>query len=175
MCQASNTEHLRFFTPEGRSIGFKGGWRPRLAMVSESRASRVAEFGMTTRQRLVYDVITSRKDHPSATTIHTELMSAGDRMSMATVYRQLNRLVEMGAINRVDLDNDTRYCPGQKTHAHLHCTRCDCVTNVTTDLSLISELISSAYEPDLQRRGDELCFEIQIVISGVCDGCLSID
>ncbi|MBT4058812.1 MAG: hypothetical protein HOE69_00690 [Euryarchaeota archaeon] len=126
---------------------------------------------LTSRQKLVYEAIKKRKEHPSAQTIHTILSDGGHDISMATVYRQLTNLVERGIVQRVDLGNDTRYCPGKTAHAHFHCNRCDNVTNVLTTRDIIHEIISSSHDNEKWRKGDEWCFSVQIVINGICDNC----
>jgi len=128
---------------------------------------------LTTRQSLVYNAILGRRAHPSAQTIHRQISDLGKNISLATIYRQLNNLVGLGLINPIELGEETRYCPGQRAHAHLHCKRCDRLTNVKTNEDTISDLVSSVNTPKSERCGEELCFEIQIIITGICDDCIT--
>lgn len=129
---------------------------------------------LTNRQSLVYNAILNRRDHPSAQTIHRQLIDFGENISLATTYRQLAKLVSFGLINPIELGEETRYCPGKSVHAHLHCSRCDQVTNVKTNEQTISDLIESCHDRQIQRTGEELCFDTQIIITGVCDDCCGI-
>ncbi len=126
---------------------------------------------LTSRQSLVYSAILGRRAHPSAQIIHRHLYDSGEKISLATIYRQLAKLVEIGLINPIELGDETRYCPGQSAHAHLHCCRCDQVTNVKTNEQTIADLIQSSHDLSIERCNDELCFDVQIIIVGVCDEC----
>lgn len=90
-------------------------------MVPEQPAARV------TRQRalVLRAVERSGVAHPSAERIFREVRQALPRVSLGTVYRNLQRLADEGRIGVVRLDGQpTRYDPTATPHDHFVCDRC---------------------------------------------------
>ena len=79
-----------------------------------------------THQRLaVYEELSGRHDHPSAESLHESLKKAYPSLSLATVYKTLQTLHEMGMVARVDSPTaQTRYDAITTTHHHAVCAAC---------------------------------------------------
>ena len=79
-----------------------------------------------THQRLaVYEELTGRHDHPSAESLYESLKKAYPSLSLATVYKTLQTLHEMGMVARVDSPTaQARYDAIVDTHHHAVCTAC---------------------------------------------------
>ncbi len=79
-----------------------------------------------THQRLaVYQELSGRHDHPSAETLYASLKKAYPSLSLATVYKTLQTLHEMGMVSRVDSPTaQARYDAIVETHHHAVCTGC---------------------------------------------------
>lgn len=79
-----------------------------------------------THQRLaVYEELSARHDHPSAETLYASLKKAYPSLSLATVYKTLLTLHEMGMVSRVDSPTSSaRYDAIVETHHHAVCTAC---------------------------------------------------
>ncbi len=79
-----------------------------------------------THQRLaVYEGLAARHDHPSAETLYASLKSEYPSLSLATVYKTLQTLHEMGMVSRVDSPTaQARYDAIVETHHHAVCTGC---------------------------------------------------
>lgn len=79
-----------------------------------------------THQRLaVYEELSARRDHPSAESLHESLLKAYPSLSLATVYKTLQTLHEMGMVARVDSPtSQARYDAVMGTHHHAVCTAC---------------------------------------------------
>ncbi|EFA22557.1 Fur family transcriptional regulator [Bifidobacterium gallicum] len=62
----------------------------------------------------------------SAQELHDQLVEAGQTIGLATVYRQLNDLVESGDVDSVQLAGEQlfRLCQSEEHHHHIICTRC---------------------------------------------------
>lgn len=80
-----------------------------------------------TKQRAaVADLLAERDDFRSAQQIHAELRGRGASIGLATVYRNLALLVELGEVDSLlDEDGEARYrrC-SQRHHHHLVCRSC---------------------------------------------------
>jgi Fe2+ or Zn2+ uptake regulation protein len=62
-----------------------------------------------------------------------ELRQVEPRIGRATVYRSVEKLVNMGLLERIDFADGThhyRVCGGNKHHHHLTCTQCHLVVDV---------------------------------------------
>ena len=84
------------------------------------------------RQRAeVLDQIREHKDHPTADTIFAELRTKDPSISLATVYRNLKLLSELGEIRRLTfVSGADRFDPTVQTHYHFVCERCGRVYDV---------------------------------------------
>ena len=96
-----------------------------------------------------------------------EILSSARRLSprlgMATVYRNLGRLLDEGALRKVDLPGSpNRYERADKGHHHhFHCERCDRVFEVDDCPGGLGELVPAGFRPQ-----DHL-----IIIYGLCSSC----
>ncbi|MBV9710140.1 MAG: transcriptional repressor [Ktedonobacteraceae bacterium] len=65
-----------------------------------------------------------------------ELREVEPKMGRATVFRAVDKLVDMGLLNRIEFADGThhyRVCGGRHHH-HLTCTHCHCVVEIDTCL-----------------------------------------
>lgn len=92
----------------------------------EVRALFKARKVPLTHQRLaVYEELAGRHDHPGAESLHASLKASYPSLSLATVYKTLQTLHEMGMVARVDSPAaQARYDAITKTHHHAVCSAC---------------------------------------------------
>ena len=78
------------------------------------------------RQReLILTYLRSRTDHPAAETVYQEIRKEMPNISLATVYRNLSLLTEMGEIRKVPVSQGPdRFDANIKPHDHFLCERC---------------------------------------------------
>ena len=79
-----------------------------------------------TPQRLaVYNYLINTTAHPSADTIYTDIHVQYPTMSLATVYKALKTLVEVGLIQEINVgEGNFRYDANSLPHPHLQCLKC---------------------------------------------------
>ncbi len=84
------------------------------------------------RQReLIKDFLCSRKDHPTADVVYTNVRQQFPNISLGTVYRNLTLLSDMGEIQRLHLgDGVDHFDADISAHNHFVCRRCGCVTDL---------------------------------------------
>lgn len=88
-----------------------------------SVAQRLSESGVrpTPQREVVYEVILSKRDHPTAEEVFDRVKIQMPTISLATVYNCLDALVQCGLIKQVNFVREpTRYCPNLHEHAHFH-------------------------------------------------------
>ena len=83
------------------------------------------------RELVLSAVLRMKNHHPTADEIYSEVCKEHPAISKGTVYRNLNMLVESGAIRRVALpDGADRFDFEKVPHYHIRCTKCGRVFDV---------------------------------------------
>ncbi len=96
----------------------------------------------STRQReVVYSVVGTAKDHPTADEIFVRSRQQMPTISLATVYNCLETLLECSLIRQVNFEREsTRYEPNLTPHAHFYCEKTGKVMDVMLPDDLFSRL-----------------------------------
>lgn len=106
--------------------------------------------------------------HLSAEDVHQQLLDADAKVSLATIYRTLRLLVEMGFLQELELSESGRrfeLLSGEhRDHHHLVCIRCG-RTEEFENTSVIT-----AGQTAADRHGFEL-IESTLNVRGVCPDC----
>ena len=119
----------------------------------------------TKQRRLVYDAVMNRCDHPNADDIYMDVYAKDNKISKATVYRNLKVLSETGDILHVKVPGADRYDSMLDNHYHIICTVCGTVIDSPIDYN---------YESDSFVEG-KTGFKInrhRTVFEGICPECL---
>lgn len=120
-----------------------------------------------TPQRLeILRAIQNTPDHPSAECIFQKVKRRYPAVSLATVYKTLETLVEIGEI-RVALvsQGKTRYDMRMDRHHHFVCTRCGCVEDVSMNLNCLDTCFPEKMGHSYQVQRSEVVFH------GYCPRC----
>ena len=104
-------------------------------------------------------------DHPTADTIYTRVRAQDPKVSLGTVYRNLNLLCENGQLLKVPIPGASdRFDHTLGDHAHAYCEMCGSVTDVLPQAL-----------PMLQEALKEGCgFQVRqmnLVLEGICPEC----
>lgn len=88
----------------------------------------------TKQKTLILSALRAVKTHPTADGVYEMLADTCPDISLATVYRNLNRLAESGIIRRISVNNSPdRFDGDTSPHYHLCCDGCgrfdDCFIN----------------------------------------------
>lgn len=108
----------------------------------------------------------STKSHPTAENIYTEIRKEFPKISLGTVYRNLNLLVEQGEIHRLNCgDGVEHYDAIVEPHNHFICHRCGAVLDLDMDpFESIDEEVRESFPGIIE--GHEVYFY------GICGDCL---
>ncbi|BCZ47624.1 transcriptional regulator PerR [Clostridium gelidum] len=119
-----------------------------------------------TPQRLaVYNYLLNTTSHPSADIIYTDIHIQYPTMSLATVYKALKTLVDVGLIQEINVgEGNFRYDGNSLSHPHVQCLGCGKVDDFK-DLSL-DNLNSSADE-----HTDYKIISNKVYFYGYCPDC----
>lgn len=127
------------------------------------------------RQRAaILSFLQSRKDHPTADSVYTYVKEEFPNISLGTVYRNLNQLVEAGMIakHRFGVLETDRFDYDTSPHMHFVCNHCDSVIDLPMrefpeNFSFIDIQAAKGFDGVIQ--GHMLYF------SGICKNCLGND
>lgn len=119
-----------------------------------------------TPQRLaVYKYLMSTKEHPSAEVIYKAIQPEYPTMSLATVYKALKTLVEVGLVKELNVgEGNFRYDGKCETHPHIQCIKCSRVDDLSNE---VFENINI----DAQKVSDYKVLSNQLYFYGICKDC----
>jgi len=101
------------------------------------------------RQReLIREFLMSRKDHPTADIVYTNVRKQDPNISLGTVYRNLTLLAELGEINRLSLgDGVDHFDANTSLHYHFVCSECGRVIDLEMDsIESISDVANASFD-----------------------------
>lgn len=130
---------------------------------------RLKETGhRITPQRLaILKIVAESTEHPSAETIFEQVKGQFSTTSMATVYKTLAVLKEMGEVLELEFSNDYNRYDGNQPHPHPHLVCLGCRKIVDPDeRSLVEVTEKLALDTGYEILGARLDFY------GVCPECL---
>ena len=87
---------------------------------------REGDCRITPQRYAVLKVLAQSQDHPSAETIHAELIANYPTMSLATVYKTINLLKREEQVLELEFSDLGNRYDGKKPYPHPHviCTQC---------------------------------------------------
>lgn len=133
-----------------------------------ARSRRAGSPRRSTRQRAAIARVLRAEDRfRTAQELHADLKSAGQRVGLTTVYRELQSLVEAGSIDALTNpagETIYRMCSTDRHHHHLVCRSC----------GRSEEVASEAVEEWAERAAKAHGFRSVTHVAelyGVCHGC----
>jgi len=123
---------------------------------------------MTVQRKVILDQLRLHRDHPGAETIYSEVRQRLPRISLGTVYRNLDVLTASGDIQRLDTGKDhAQYDPIPENHPHFVCNACGAVSDLRWAQSYLNAetLVNGA---DLEGTRVE---SLDIILRGTCRAC----
>lgn len=117
-----------------------------------------------TPQRL--EIVSSLQSygHMSVEALYEILLKKFNSISLATIYKNINLMLENSFIQEVKLPNEKSvYELIKEAHSHLLCSSCGEVEDITLDLSHVITDASTASHYKIQKT--------DLVFSGLCQKC----
>ncbi len=118
-----------------------------------------------TLQRInIYSYLRSTCEHPSVDTIYKHIKQIIPSISLATVYKTLNTLVDAGLVRVLNVcEENFRYDSNINTHGHVKCTECNKVEDIILNDTLLNSLTAENYKIN----------NFDLILYGKCKSCLS--
>ena len=89
---------------------------------------------MTRQRRAILDAVCASRVHPTADEVYAKVRVALPRISLGTVYRNLEELARRGLISRIEIGGTQRRYDGETCeHCHVRCLGCGHVKDAEVD------------------------------------------
>jgi len=125
---------------------------------------RAAGLNVTPQRVAIYRALLEATDHPTPEMLYQRVRPAMPSLSLATVYKVLEALAELGVVQVIAVRNDNkRYDANMERHHHLVCSKC----RKTTDLY---DADLDAVEPPRSLKGFR-AEGVTVQITGLCSAC----
>ena len=122
-------------------------------------------FKVTPQRLAVYEALANTKEHPNAEMIFNSLQESYPTMSLATVYKTIDILHEIGLVQILNAGEDSfRYDADVSDHAHLRCIECGRVDD-------IFDIDTTKFTAEIQNATQYQLVGQQFYFYGVCPAC----
>ena len=122
-------------------------------------------FKVTPQRLAVYEVLSKTKAHPNAEAIYNELQPHYPTMSLATVYKTLDILSEIGLIQVLNVGEESfRYDANTDSHPHVRCMDCGRVDDM-------HDIDANAFVKQVSDKTDYVLTGQQFYFYGLCPAC----
>lgn len=120
---------------------------------------------MTNQRRIVLKELKKLTSHPTADELYKIVRKQLPKISLGTIYRNLDLLVETGMIRRLDVGGGKyRFDAFTEKHHHIRCIRCDRVDDVF-------DLPEVATENEVSKATDYEVLGYKLEFLGICPEC----
>ncbi|UCE27452.1 MAG: transcriptional repressor [Candidatus Coatesbacteria bacterium] len=119
---------------------------------------------MTEQRRVILEELRKVKTHPTADEVYELVRRRLPRISMGTVYRNLDILSESGEILKLDSGPQMRFDGDTKDHYHVRCVRCGRVGDLHVEpIPGLDKFVGSGREFDI------IGYRLEFI--GICPSC----
>jgi Fur family ferric uptake transcriptional regulator len=129
---------------------------------------------MTPQRRVILELLREERWHPTAGELFLAVRRRLPRVSLGTVYRNLDMLAEAGKIGRLDSPSGPRRFDGFiEDHTHVRCVRCGAVEDLSVDGPSMSELLDGLMDGRRTTRNGFRITGHRVEFEGICPQCCS--
>ena len=121
---------------------------------------------MTRQRAVILEELRKVKTHPTADELYTIVRERLPRISLGTVYRNLEFLAESGDVLKLDTPGNAKRFDGDISwHQHVRCVRCGRIGDVMAPQE--PPAVENVFVPGFTVTGARVEYD------GVCDECAS--
>ncbi|WP_457745544.1 Fur family transcriptional regulator [Sulfurimonas sp.] len=117
-----------------------------------------------TPQRLEIANALNVNGHMSIERLYETLLRKFNSISLATIYKNINLMLEAHFIQEVKIPNTKSvYELTKEAHSHLVCDKCGKVEDISLELSSVVQLVNAKSSFNIEK--------VDLVFSGLCTNC----
>ena len=122
----------------------------------------------TKQRQVIIEELVRLDTHPTAAELHAIVRRRLPRMSLGTVYRNLDLLVQLGVIKKIEGGGgQARYDGDLAPHCHLRCVVCGRVS----DVPLPSHDRDDQWLEQAARLAQGRVLDVRVELMGICCEC----
>ena len=122
------------------------------------------------QRELILENLKNRKDHPTAEVIYRDVKDQMPEIGIATVYRNLSDLCEIGEIIKLKSKlGPDRFDGNIEEHIHFECNKCHQIEDIFIDKEKDRKI-----NKEIRILSDNIeaeCESLNIWLSGLCKKC----
>ncbi len=120
---------------------------------------------MTEQRRVILEELRKLRTHPTVEEVYRLVRRRLPRVSLATVYRNLETLSADGLVLKIEIPGGSKRFDGHpEPHVHIRCVGCGRVGDIFATPRL-------AFDPSLQRSTDFRVLGCSLDLLGLCPHC----
>ena len=120
---------------------------------------------MTRQRQVILEELRATDQHPSADDLYGRVRLKLPRISLGTVYRNLEMLTELGEIQTIALAGNLKRFDGiPHNHYHMRCMHCDRLMDAPIE-------VLDSLERALQEKTEFRVLSHQLEFIGICPAC----
>jgi Fur family peroxide stress response transcriptional regulator len=117
-----------------------------------------------TPQRLAITDMLCVYGHISIESLYDVMIKKFSSISLATIYKNINLMLENSFIQEVKLPNQKSvYELTKHSHSHIMCDKCGKINDITIDLNAVVKSVATLENFEISKA--------DLVLSGVCKNC----
>lgn len=134
--------------------------------IIKNEVNELAGIKYSKQREAILTYLHSTKEHPTAEVVYTKLRETNPKLSLGTVYRNLNLLADSGEILRLNCGDGTDHFDATtEPHYHFRCEKCGKVLDLDMpSIDHIDEVAAERFDGEV--HGHEVYFY------GICKKCL---
>ena len=120
---------------------------------------------MTRQRAVILEELRKNKSHPTADELYSIVRERLPRISLGTVYRNLDFLADSGEIRRLEAAGSTKRFDGDiSRHQHVRCVQCGRIGDVM-------DIHEAPSVSGMKVEGFSAVLSSRIEYDGICNGC----
>ena len=124
------------------------------------------DFRITPQRLAVLRILAKSEGHPSVEDIFTQVRPIFPTTSLATIYKTVNLLKELGEVVELDFSEEGNRYDGNRPYPHPHLICTQCKTVVDPDMATINDL-----SKELAKKTGYEILNHRLDFFGVCPRC----
>lgn len=119
------------------------------------------------QREIILEYLRSVKTHPTAETVYEEVKKEDKKISLGTVYRNLDKLSDIGLIQRIKMANQKdRFDGDVSLHYHGKCIKCNNVIDI-----FLKENIDLSIDEYVKNETNINVVSHDIIFNVICPNC----
>lgn len=127
---------------------------------------RARDHRITPQRLAILKILAASKGHPSAERVFEQIRAEFPTTSLATVYKTIGVLKEMGEVLELGFSDDSNRYDGSRPYPHAHLLCVECRDIIDADLEALSALPQQIAE-----RMDYVLVGHRFDLYGICPRC----